>query len=184
MALTKSLLLLLGCYLPAAADNLKGDWVPPALARQLGSYFSYGHKLTGGYYLVLGDADRVTNTSIAALFRLGADHHYHLLREQIVEGDWDGSQFLQYFPLPNGGFALGRPGRDLSVLIFARGLRQDADYYSFYAGPGASPWTVPSYQLNLRYRRLVVELVFDSPDGPSEVGKPEFEWTGAGFRRL
>ena len=146
------------------ADPSLGRYLPAPLALQTGATYRYGHKLAG-LQLALGDYDPVTNTSWAWIFR-GS----RLWRQHLVEGNWDDSQFLDSFSLPNGGLALSRPGMNLSVLVFRDGAFGAPDYFSLRAPDEASPWSVPGYRLN---RRLEVELYFDTPDGPS-AGKPQF----------
>lgn len=182
MDLTKGFLVALCCVFPVAADSLKGSELPPRLARQIGRTYLYGHRLPDSrYYLVLGEHDPVTETSLCWLFKLHADGRYRLLREHLVEGDWNDSRYLQYFSLENGDFAVSRPGSVLSVLVFSPKRPQAPEYFSFTAPSEASPWAVPGYRLNRWKGRLVVELTFDTPDGPSDRVTREYQWDSRGF---
>lgn len=158
------------------ADPSLGRDLPTPLALQTGATYLYGHRIPGfDGYLALGDYDRVTNTSYVWLFKRS-----RLWRQHLVEGDWQDSQYLQYFSLPGGGFALGRPGMSLSVLVFPGGAEQAPEYFHFRAPDGAQPWSVPSYQLSRHRGRLAVELYYSTPDGDSG-GKPTFLWDGSGW---
>jgi hypothetical protein len=168
MVLIRSLLIVLLCGLAIWAKPSRG--VP-----QSGDFYAYKHKL-GRYQVVLGDYDPVTETSMVRVFLRG-----RLWSEHMVEGDWDDSQILDIFALKDGSFAVSGGNGFLAVLMFPPDFRKPPAYFTFSPPAEATPWAVPGYQLNWSKGRLVVELVFDTPEGVSRDGKPTFVWTGSGF---
>lgn len=130
------------------------------------------------------------------LLRRREDGAYEILGRQDSEHDWAIAYSLQVLPSEGDRayeLAIANEGSDINILVYDKGLRAPAQEFSFWAGPGASPWSAPGYGLRQHGGKLVVVQTWDSmgdelPDGShlseSSDGPAVMRWEGEGFVAL
>lgn len=128
-----------------------------------------------------------------SLLRLDENGAFARLSRRACKLDWSAERNLELLLLgetPETGFMVAKEGSTLGILAYLPKEDSPLKEFTFWAGSGASPWSVPTYSLRHKNGRIVICDSTDSmgeelPDGSHStefsLGEAVYFWNGRVF---